>query len=42
MRREEIERTKKGKTGITEKKRKKRDPRMKDSEKQSDNVKRPQ
>ena len=33
MRREEIEGMKKGKTGITKKKRKKRDPRMKDSEK---------
>ena len=40
MRRKEIESAKRGKTGITEKKRKRRrNPRMKDLEKQSDKVK---
>ena len=41
MRRKEIESAKRGKTEVTEKKRKrKRNPRMKDSEEQSDKVKR--
>ena len=40
MRREEIESAKRGKTRITEKKRKRKgNPRMKDSKKQSDKVK---